>query len=391
MAVLLLRFEIKITQDQDTVRFVRAVSQITVNLSAEKPADSAEVHVPATKKIEDLKLFEPSNGSGATIEIGFGYLGEKAEKATVFAGIITWISPDLPLVIKAEDTFTKAKRKYFTETYCKGGKRLYYSEIAQDVLSRAGLKDYCMPAATTDLDARPRSMEFKNQTVAQAMARLSEEIQWVHFCIPGEEKVYFGPNWPYHRNLLPEEGEASPKVLCYRIGSGRERSNYEAGSQFSPSWGNVISASSLKYRTDKPYSKAICNLVDREQQNKSVKGEYPETEKEYKTERVKEGQEFSFTRVYSFDQGKEEAEDRAKELAKRKFHELNAAQYEGSSTTFGNPLLSHSHRIWLASAEHPERNDYYDVKSVTFNYSPSGGFRMTVDVRKPPDELLPKE
>jgi hypothetical protein len=390
MAVLLPTFEVKVTLSSDEVRYVQAVSQITVNLSAEKPADSAEVHAPATKKIEDFKLFEPFNGSGATIEISFGYLGEKAEKTTIFAGIITWISPDLPLVIKAEDTFTKAKRKYFTETYCKGGKRLYYSEIAQDVLSRAGLSAH-MPAAKTDLDARPRSVEFKKQTVAQAMAKLSEEIQWVHFCIPGEEKVYFGPDWPYLRHYLPLSGPPGSKALCYRIGSGRERSNYEAGSQFSPSWGNVISAGSLKYRTDKPYSKAVCNLVDREQQNKSVKGEYPETEKEYKTERVKEGQEFSFTRVYSFDQGKEEAEDRAKELAKRKFHELNAAQYEGSFTTFGNPKLTHSDPIWLESAEHPGRNGYYEAKAVTFNYSPQGGFRMTVEVRKPPDELLPEE
>ncbi|TKJ41312.1 hypothetical protein CEE36_08330 [candidate division TA06 bacterium B3_TA06] len=390
MAVLLPTFEVKIISSSDEVRYVQAISQITVNLSSEKPCDSAEVHVPATKKIEDLEFLKPGK-EGSQIEIGFGYIGENAEKATVFVGVIDWISPDLPLVIKAEDAFTKAKRKYFTETYCKGGKRLYYSEIAQDVLSRAGLTDYCMPAAETDLDARPRSMEFKNQTVAQAMAKLSEEIQWVHFCIPGTERVYFGPDWPYLRRYLPISGPPISKVLLYRIGSGRERSNYEAGSKFSPSWGNIISAGSLKYRTDKPYSKAICNLVDREQQNKSVKGEYPETEKEYKTEKVKEGQEFSFTRIYSFDQGKKEAEDRAKELAKRKFHELNAAQYEGSFTTFGNPKLSHSHRFWLESAEHPSRNGYYEAKAVTFNYSPQGGFRTTVEVRKPPDELLPKE
>jgi len=379
MAVLLPRFEIKITQEGEKVRYVRAVSQITVNLSAEKPADSAEVHVPGAKKTQ-LELFKKGND----IEIAFGYEGEKSEMRTVFVGVISWVSPNLPLIIKAEDAFEAAKHKYFTETYCKAGECLYYSEIARDILAKAGLSAY-IPMEEKDNDYKPLTLEFKKQTVAQAMAKLSEEIQWVHFCIPGKKVVYFGPDWPYHRNLLPQEGESSPKVLLYRIGSGRERSNYDAGRQYSPSWGNVISAGSLKYRTRKPFAKVICNLVDREQRNTSAKGEYPAKAEGY--EEDTEGQEKSFTLSYSFDQGKEQAEEYAKGLAKKKYHELNAAQYEGSFTSFGNPLLSHSHRIWLESAEHPKRNDYYDCKSVTFNYSPSGGFRMTVEVRKPPDEL----
>lgn len=364
------------------MRYVRAVSQITVNLSAEKPADSAEVHVPATKKIEDLEFLKPGK-EGSKIEIGFGYIGENAEMATVFVGVIDWISPDLPLVIKAEDAFTHAKHTQIKETFCKGGEKLYYSEIAEKVLAEAGLTAYIPPEVNPGPGKKQLSAEFKKQTVAQAMAKLSEETQWVHFCIPGTDIIYFGPDWPYHRGYLPIDGAGGDsKVLLYRIGSGRERSNYDAGSQFSPSWGNIISSSSLQYRRKKPYRKVVCNLVDREQRSKSVSGEAKLPEEE-----ICEEQEMSFTEHYSFDSGTSEAKQEAKRRAEKKLAELNAAQYEGSFTTFGNPKLSHSHRFWLESAEHPSRNDYYDAKAVTFNYSPQGGFRTTVEVRKPPESF----
>jgi hypothetical protein len=252
-----------------------------------------------------------------------------------------------------------------------------------------------------DTDWKPHSLELKKQTVAQAMAKLSEETQWVHFCIPGTRMVYFGPDWPHLQKYLPSgESSATPDILAFRIGSGREGTKpmqnldedqpepQTPQNKFPGTWGNIISASSLTYRTQKPYSKIICNLVDREQRNTSVKGEYPEEEEEFVG--AAEGQQHSFTEPYSFDDGKTEAENQAKARAKKKFHELNAAQYEGSFTTFGNPLLSHSQLIWLESVEHPSYSGYYDAKAVTFNYSPSGGFRMTVEVRKPPEDLLQK-
>lgn len=149
------------------------------------------------------------------------------------------------------------------------------------------------------------------------------------------------------------------------------------------SWGNIISASDLKYQSQKPYRRVICNLVDTKYSSKSVEG----TAEVPKDEECEE-QEVSFTAHYDFKSSKAENEAEAKRRAEERLAMLNSTQYTGSFTTFGNPGLRHSHIFKLESAEHPgEINHYYEAKSVSFNYSPSGGFRMTVEVRKPPDEL----
>jgi hypothetical protein len=96
-------------------------------------------------------------------------------------------------------------------------------------------------------------------------------------------------------------------------------------------------------------------------------------------------QDLSFTAHYEFQKSKSKNEDEAMRRAQERLNQLNSAQYTGSFTTFGNPKLKHSHLFRLESAERPEINSLYEAKAVTFNYSPTGGFRMTVDIRKPPD------
>lgn len=397
MGVLLPTFEIRVTRPSGEVHLVKAITQISVNLSSEKPCDTAEVHIPTTKKAH-LDLFKPEGDVKPEIEISLGYIGQKPELTKIFAGDIVWVSPNLPLVVKAEDVFGRARHRFVNETYCKGGKREYYSHVAKDLLDKAGIKSVHIPMEKKDTDWEPHSLEIAKQTVAQAMAKLSEETQWVHFCIPGTRKIYFGPDWPHLQGHLPDsDSPATPDVLAYRIGSGREgtkpadnqdetpASPASPPNKFPGTWGNIISASGLKYRTEKPYSKVICNLVDREQRNTSVSGSYPAEENEY--EGSAEGQEHSFTEPFSY-KNKDKAKLHAQARAEKKFNELNSAQYEGSFTTFGNPLLSHSQTIWLESVEHPAYSGYYDARSVSFNYSPTGGFRMTVEVRKPPADKL---
>jgi hypothetical protein len=394
MAVLRPAFQVTITNvnkdGKDVGTYdVKAISQITVNQSSEKPCDSAEVHIPTSKKpmIKDkegkeVELITPKD----KLVIKFGYIGEKAELVTVFSGYVSWVSPELPLVIKAEDAFCKAKHNYVNKTYGTDSNPMWYSDIAVDVLSKADLKAYIpTPQDEEEGDCRTSSLELNTQTVAQAMARLSQDTEWIHFCLPGTDKVYFGPPFPYQKNrkYLPEGAGAESSRLLYRIGSGREKSNIEEGIMSSASWGNIISASGLKYQSQKPYRRVTCNLVDTKCSSKSVEGtaEVPEGEE-------CEEQEVSFTAHYDFKSSKAENEAEAKRRAEERLAMLNSTQYTGSFTTFGNPGLHHSHIFKLESAEHPEKiNHYYEAKSVSFNYSPSGGFRMTVEVRKPPDEL----
>lgn len=394
MAVLRPAFQVTITNvdkdDNDVGTYdVKAISQITVNQSSQKPCDSAEVYVPTSKKpmIKDkegkeAELITPKD----KLVIKFGYIGEKAELVTVFSGYVSWVSPEMPLVIKAEDAFRKAKHNYVNKTYGTDSNPMWYSDIAVDVLSKADLKAYIpTPQDEEEGDCRTSSLELKEQTVAQAMARLSQDTEWIHFCLPGTDEVYFGPPFPCRKNkkYLPKDAGAESSRLLYRIGSGREKSNVEEGSMPSASWGNIISASDLKYQSQKPYRRVTCNLVDTKYSSKSVKGtaEVPEEDKEC------EEQEVSFTAHYDFKKSKAENEAEAMRRAEERLAMLNSTQYTGSFTTFGNPGLRHSQIFKLESAEHPGKiNGYYEAKSVSFNYSPTGGFRMTVEVRKPPDE-----
>ncbi len=391
MAVLRPAFQVTITnvdkdgKDVGTYN-VKAISQITVNQSSQKPCDSAEVHVPTSKKpmIKDkegkeAELITPKD----KLVIKFGYIGEKADLVTVFSGYVSWVSPEMPLVIKAEDAFRDAKHNYVNKTYGTDSNPMWYSDIARDVLSHAGLDAY-IPTPEKEGDWQTSSLELKEQTVAQAMARLSQDTEWIHFCLPGTNEVYFGPPFPYRKNkkYLPRGAGAESSRLLYRIGSGREKSNFEEGSTSSASWGNIISASGLKYQSRKPYRRVICNLVDTKYSSKSVEGtaEVPEGEE-------CEEQEVSFTAHYDFKKSKAENEAEAGRRAEKRLAMLNSTQYTGSFTTFGNPGLRHSQIFKLESAEHPGKIDhYYEAKEVSFNYSPTGGFRMTVQVSRPPDE-----
>lgn len=388
MPVLLPAFQVKITNidkkgNRGASYYVKAVSQITVNQSSEKPCDTAEVSIPTITK----PMTKDENGNNLDvkiapndeIEISFGYIGERVELEPVFTGLISWVSPDLPLVVKAEDNFRKAKHNYVLDKYGTDSAPMWYSEIADAILRKAGLEPY-IPAPKKEGDWQTTGLDLRKQTVAQAMERLSQDTEWVHFFIPGGKKVYFGPQFPFQRGYLPED-EAKPPVFLYRIGAGRALENRKDDS-LTPSfpWGNIISASNLDYQNEKPYRRVVCSLIDRRFTSKSV-----EKEAVLVGEECGE-QDMSFTAHYEFQSSKALNEEEALRRAQERLNQLNSAQYTGSFTTFGNPKLKHSYLFRLESAERPEINSFYEAKAVTFNYSPAGGFRMTVDVRKPPDK-----
>ncbi|GEM_PF-2044278 len=393
MALLKPVFEVQITNinakgESVGLYKVKAVSQITVNLSAEKPCDTAEIRIPTSKKpmikqkddngnVKEMELISPKD----KIEIKFGYLGEKADLVTVFSGYVSWVSPEAPLVIKAEDGFRAAKHNWISGEFGSDTKPVWYSDIAKEILSEADLNAY-IPTPRTMGDWQSTGLQLNKQTIAQAMAKLSQDTEWIHFYLPETNEVYFGPRFPYQRGYLPR-GVGKAQRLLYRIGSGRQKSIALEGSQALSAWGNVISASGLKFQSQKPYRRVICNLVDVRFSSKSVEGtaELPASEECGE-------QEISFTAHYHFKESKAANEAEARRRAKEKLAYLNSSQYSGSFTTFGNPMLRHSQIFKLESAEHPGKIDgYYEAKSISFNYSPSGGFRMTVDVAKPPDAL----
>lgn len=395
MAVLLPTFQVKITNvDKDGNEAgsysVKAISQITVNLSSEKPCDTAEVQIPTIKKpmIKDEngkedQLITPND----KIEIGFGYIGETTDLVTVFSGLVSWVSPDVPLVIKAEDNFRKAKHNYVNEEFGTDAAPMWYSEIAVKVLGKAGLTAYIpLEKVNGKGDWKTTGLDLKKQTVAQAMERLSQDTEWIHFLIPGtEDEVYFGPPFPYQRGFLPKDG-VKPPVFLYRIGTGRVSAPAgDLTNEQSSAWGNIISASSLNYQSEKPYRRVVCNLVDKRFTSKSVEKEAVLTDAECGEQDV------SFTAHYEFQSSKAKNEKEAERRAQERLDQLNAAQYTGSFTTFGNPKLKHSQIFRLESAERSEINALYEAKAVSFNYSPSGGFRMTVEVHKPPEKQNTKQ
>lgn len=351
--------------------WIKAISEISVNLAADLPCDNAQVTLPTPREADLSKVKK-----GYEIEIALGFRREKSELKTVFTGRIIWVSKTLPLVIKAEDHFSVAKETDATGTYATDEDPKAYSEVAEEVLAKAGLGIYVPQEERPGPDHKQHTFEFHKKTVAQAMARLAAESGWVYFLIPGTEEVYFGPAWPYHRGYLPQTGEA--KILHFRVGNRNE--------SWPESWGNVISSDNLK--TPELYTKARCTLYDKSFQGLSVSGEY---EIEGGSE---EGKLHGFEQPYSFPDSEESTREQIKRIAekraKQELERVCAQKLFGSFTTFGNPQLSHSHRCfldWAGEVDTNRYNGFYDARRVSFTYSATKGFRMRVEIQTPPQDL----
>lgn len=68
-----------------------------------------------------------------------------------------------------------------------------------------------------------------------------------------------------------------------------------------------------------------------------------------------------------------------KALLEAELTQLRYDGYQGSFTTFGRPLIQHGDRVVLSSAEYPERNGAYLVRSVTTRFG-LGGYRQEVEL-----------
>lgn len=368
MPVISPAFSVKIKPDNQKEFWIKAVSNISVNLAADLPCDSAQVTVPTPREADLGKIKK-----GYEIEIALGFRDQKAELTTVFYGRVSSVSNSLPLVIEVEDMFSLARETDATGTYATDSAPKYYSEVAAEVLDKAGLGIFVPSDCDPGPDDPRTSFEYADKSVAQVMDQMAQETGWVYFLVPGTKEVYFGPPWPYHRGYLPKSGES--KVLRFGVGNSKADPD--------ESWGNIICAGNLQ--TLGLVNIARCNFVDATLQSLGVSGEYSLVE-EGENEKL-----HSFNHPYDFPDGSETTrknlEKVAVERAKEELFKLRAQKLAGSFITFGNPQLSHSHRIWLEWAgkvDQRELNDYYDAKRVNFTYSVTGGFRMQVEVQYPP-------
>jgi hypothetical protein len=372
-------FEIKITSSSGEERYVTALASLKVELCPDVPSDKAVFSIPS-KDDKDLELFKEED----KVEISLGY--KKGDNipglAKVFTGEITSLSRELPLVITAHDPFHRAKKEHVTRTYGTDSSPLYYTDIARDLLSKAGLSAVIPSEEDNGPGEKQHSVEFHNKTVAEAMAMLCERTQWTHFFIPGTaDQVYFGPRWPYHRNYL-EPGSGDTYVFIV----GRE------GSTSVQDRGNIISSDDLEYMREKPYKEVVCQLYDTKQRFLSV-SKKAEAEGETGPASAK------IKLPYSFEgsdetSAKASAEEYAMRCAGEHLEMLNSQEIKGFFMAFGNPNLSHSHEIgivWRGDKELSRHNGYYDAKRVIFTYSPRDGFHMQVHVSKPPLSKNSKE
>jgi len=373
MPVLFPTFEVKITSRKAGTRYVQEVSRIRVELMADRPSDTAQVIVPSRDE-SCLDLFK----EGDAVEISLGYEGDNAPAPTkVFSGELCSLSRRLPLVLTASDAFVSAKRTRFTQTYGTDSEPMHYSEIARDVLAKAGLSAFVPEEHDPGPGCRQHSVEFHDRTVAEAMEMLSERTQWVHFCIPGTRQVYFGPAWPYEKGLLPAGSAKPPDIYVYAVGDGR---SYDEAAQ-----GNVISSTGLEYRRCKPYSRVTCELYDARRRFLAVsKTAEAEGDVGPKTAALRLPYSYPDSDEAS---AKADAEEYALRCARDRLDELNSTELGGFFTTYGNPNLSHSHPIrlvWLGETKLAVHDGYYNAKRVIFTYSPQQGFHMKVYVSKPP-------
>lgn len=376
--VLYPEFEVKISKEGKAY-YVRAVSSITVTLSAQLPCDEAEVIIPTRKdsalKDSDLKAFD----KGDKIEIKLGYKDQTSSLDTVFTGYITSTSPDFPMRITAHDAFYRAKERnrLVTKDYGASNDWIYRSDIAQELIKVVlELTPYTLDEKGPG--EKQHSISFNSATVAEAFQQLVEGTGWIYFCIPGTEEIYFGPPAPEMNKHLASKYSKFSRELFFRVGSSKAVEN---------PWGNVISCAGLSFQeNDKQYNKVECELFDNQLGNTSVCMVAPdnvECEKNEKTDGVNR-----IKMLYTFKQGSagsQKAKADSYLFACNELSRLMKQEVTGNFTTFGNPQLVHSQKIrleWTEDQHQSSWNGYYEVTKVVFNYSPQTGFRMTVSFRK---------
>lgn len=362
MPVVRPRFELTLGACQ-----VNAVSSIKVTLSRKLPSDTCEIQLPLLATEDLSKLKKGGAAVGGDVELKLGY--DEPKPTTVFAGVITEVSPNQPLVIKCEDHAWALKQKRYTKTYVKRNpgprspNESWISEIGYDAISQAGLTPQTPIPGTAPGDQVKTQFQVNQHTCAQVLDALSD-TGWDYFCVPGTKTVWFGPPWPWGQGLMLQE-----RKFQYSSGKGLKTLGLMTH-------GPIINPESLKFTPADKIGKVVVYFVDSEHKKLAVKGEWPASGKDP----IKE---FSFAESLD-DNAKEEAKKRARLL----YNQLNSVSLEGDVQVFGNPYLKHSEEVIIKDPNHAERGGQGPglsmwLDQVVHEYGPGVGFKTTLTLALP--------
>jgi len=358
MPVLIPQFKLKLGRCM-----VRAVSNVRVTLSRNLLCDVAEVELPLLKETDLSKLKEGGAAIDGEVEVSLGWEG--AEPEPVFTGMITEVSPDQPLKIKAEDFGCLLKRARFQKTFKKkaigplGAEETWYSEIAAYAIAQAGLTPVIPKAHDESVgdNGAIKSFTVDNQTCMQVLEKLRDN-GWDSFCIPCTKEFYYGPDHPWAYGVLKQD-----RLFKFSFGDLR----VDGEIQYAP----IIEPKDLKFTPAAKVGKVVVHFVDSEFAKPAVTGEHGDGEP------VKE---FSFAESYKNEKdGKEKAATRARNL----YFKHNTPSVEGAVKIFGNQFIKHSERVVVRDPDHPERCGpgqglSFVINEVTHEFGAGAGFKTSL-------------
>lgn len=318
----------------------------TVVLQRNQAAE-AEVQFPL---VRSAALGAVAVGADLKVALGNDVLG----LVPLFAGTITELSPNMPLVIKGKDGGHQALANPYKKTYDGAD----WAAIVTDAAARAGMTVKLSPSVLPA--TAPKKFRVDGQTPAQVLARACEATGWVWQVLPAANALWFGPRDE------PPPGTAE-KYYVFAFGALAPLGAPAA-------YPNVIK-SSLTWKATGRYKKVVCTLVDGGWEHPAATGEFATPDFKEGDAVLKVG---PFTAGLSGDAGKDR--DNAKKRAYEEFLKAGAGGFEGSFDAFLNPFVIPGATIRLVDNDHPERAGYAVVAKNTFKFSPEGGGRMTVEV-----------
>ncbi len=337
---------------------VNYVQSIAIMLSRKLPCDTCEIELPMLKEFDLAEFRKDGLALSSEVQVKLGY--DNPEPLVVFSGVITEISPNIPLKIKCEDHGWNLKQKRFTKSFTKkakgplGGEETWYSELAAYAITQAGLEPLIPTSARYSKDSGDvvrESYRVDHQTCAQVLDDLKKN-GWDYFCVPGTKQIYFGPAWPWGQGIIKQD-----RKFSFRFGYPNEYNP-----QNPP---NILSSDGLTFTPREKVGKVIVWFVDSEFTKTAVKGEYGSGEP---------------VREFSFEESVDDnAEAVARARAKQLHQQLNSNSFTGSFDTIGHPFLTHSVEIYLEDTHHPERSGDYWIDQVEHKFG-TDGFLTTVSL-----------
>ena len=291
---------------------VPAVNYIEVEKSRDTIPDYAVLQLPAIKNLKEDTFKEKDN-----VEIKFGY--KKYGLSKIFTGIITKISPTLPLEIRCEDYLYYYKYASVTKFFGK----MYDKEIIE----------YLSEGIDIDLSLVKKrfkkSMSNHNRSKRWILERLAKAAGYD--CFVHHEKLYFGEKYGLYQD------QKDIPVFEFE---------------------NNIIENYLTYSNKENIGKVIV-ISEATDGTGIVKTGF-------------HGKDGVVKKFYFDDLDSDEVKQRAKEI----YDDFNYEGFKGDFMTFGYPFVEHSMKIKLKDKTVPKREGIYRVDQVFYEFG--DGIKQTI-------------